>query len=74
MKLTRFNYIPIVGISVTFILGRVYSCTMLYLLNNRSKMRGEKADGTVEVGLGRTSTSAEYVRSSSSPLPEFLAN
>ncbi|KAJ7918153.1 hypothetical protein B0H13DRAFT_1993560 [Mycena leptocephala] len=40
-----------VGISVTFILGRVYSCTMLYLLNNRSKMRGEKADGTVEVGL-----------------------
>ncbi|KAJ7866445.1 hypothetical protein B0H14DRAFT_2573444 [Mycena olivaceomarginata] len=31
--------------------GRVYSCTMLYLLNNRSKVRGEKADGTVEVGL-----------------------
>jgi hypothetical protein len=24
---------------------------MLYLLNNRSKVRGEKADGTVEVGL-----------------------
>ncbi|KAF7342136.1 hypothetical protein MVEN_01801300 [Mycena venus] len=40
-----------VAISVTFILGRVYSCTMLYLLNNRSKIRGEKADGTVEVGL-----------------------
>ncbi|KAJ7726941.1 hypothetical protein B0H16DRAFT_1735440 [Mycena metata] len=35
-----------VAISVTFILGRVYSCTMLYLLNNRSKMRGEMADGT----------------------------
>ncbi|KAJ6511548.1 hypothetical protein C8R47DRAFT_1314487 [Mycena vitilis] len=40
-----------VAISVTFILGRVYSCTMLYLLNNRSRMRGERADGTVEVGL-----------------------
>ncbi|KAJ7321955.1 hypothetical protein DFH08DRAFT_1030653 [Mycena albidolilacea] len=40
-----------VAISVTLILGRVYSCTMLYLLNNRSKVRGEKADGTVEVGL-----------------------
>ncbi|KAF8185917.1 hypothetical protein K438DRAFT_1723400 [Mycena galopus ATCC 62051] len=40
-----------VAISVTFILGRVYSCTMLHLLNNRSKVRGEKADGTVEVGL-----------------------
>ncbi|KAJ7165132.1 hypothetical protein C8R46DRAFT_1098248 [Mycena filopes] len=43
-----------VAISVTFILGRVYSCTMLYLLNNRSKMRGEMADGTMEVGLATT--------------------
>ncbi|KAJ7443923.1 hypothetical protein B0H11DRAFT_452691 [Mycena galericulata] len=43
-----------VSISVTFILGRVYSCTMLYLLNNRSKMRGEMPDGTVEVGLATT--------------------
>ncbi|KAJ7603520.1 hypothetical protein DFH06DRAFT_1393117 [Mycena polygramma] len=40
-----------VAISVIFILGRVYSCPMLYLLNNRSRMRGERADGNVEVGL-----------------------
>ncbi|KAF7366344.1 hypothetical protein MSAN_00890800 [Mycena sanguinolenta] len=40
-----------VAISVTFILGRVYSCTMLHLLNNRSKVRGETAAGVVEVGL-----------------------
>ncbi|KAJ7481840.1 hypothetical protein FB451DRAFT_1556029 [Mycena latifolia] len=43
-----------VAISVTFILGRVYSCTMLYLLNNRSQRRGEMPDGTVEVGLSTT--------------------
>ncbi|KAJ7121080.1 hypothetical protein C8R44DRAFT_623229, partial [Mycena epipterygia] len=43
-----------VSISVTFILGRVYSCTMLYLLNNRSQTRGEMPDGTVEVGLATT--------------------
>ncbi|KAJ7677666.1 hypothetical protein B0H17DRAFT_1334235 [Mycena rosella] len=43
-----------VPVSVTFILGRVYSCTMLYLLNNRSQMRGEMPDGTVEVGLATT--------------------
>ncbi|KAJ7231963.1 hypothetical protein C8J57DRAFT_178263 [Mycena rebaudengoi] len=43
-----------VPIGVTFILGRVYSCTMFYLLNNRSKLRGEMADGTVEVGLSHT--------------------
>jgi hypothetical protein len=45
------DHLLLVAISVTFILGRVYSCTMLYLLNNRSQMSGEMPDGTVEVGL-----------------------
>ncbi|KAJ7230856.1 hypothetical protein B0H12DRAFT_1147312 [Mycena haematopus] len=40
-----------VAISVTFILGRVYSCTMLHLLNYRSKLRGETAAGVIEIGL-----------------------
>ncbi|KAJ7173052.1 hypothetical protein C8R43DRAFT_1102827 [Mycena crocata] len=43
-----------IAISVTLILGRVYSCTMLYLLNNRSKMCGEMPNETVEVGLSMT--------------------
>ncbi|KAJ6449515.1 hypothetical protein C8R47DRAFT_358116 [Mycena vitilis] len=40
-----------VAISVTFLLGRVCSCKILYLLDNRSRMRGEPADRTVEGGL-----------------------